>query len=164
MRKITYMSMFGVGYTECETLVLTCVDFRFCRKATDLVSWDGCHDLDLLTFPGGAKAITEENSRDTILQAIDTIEKVHKTKRIILINHVDCAACGGRAAFKSDAEEKDYHLERLKEASAILSARHPSMEIVTAFMDWDQLQPVYFDAEPAADPTLSSGQQVQSSL
>jgi carbonic anhydrase len=133
--------------TDCDTLVLTCVDFRFCRKAIELVSWAGCRDLDLLTFPGAAKAVVEENTRDAILQAIETIKRVHNTKRIILIDHVDCAACGGSAGFGSVTEEKAYHVDRLREAAAVLSEKHPSIEIIPAYMDWDQLQPLELTPE-----------------
>lgn len=89
-------------------------------------------DADLVSVAGAAKnllASADPSSSATARLQIKLSHDLHGISRVILMNHLDCGAYGGRAAFSSDEEEHARHVEDLKSARAWILAEYPSMEV-----------------------------------
>ena len=63
----------------------------------------------------------DPSSAATARLQIKLSHDLHGISRVILMNHLDCGAYGGRAAFASDEEEYSRHAEDLRSAARRLS-------------------------------------------
>jgi hypothetical protein len=138
---LNYVNFFRESGVECPNLVITCVDFRFRRQISELLSYSGCRDYDNISLPGASKSIIDQTTRDQTLQAIETCHRLHSTTRLAIIDHIDCGAYGGSAAFAGPEAEETFHIERLTEASEIVRAALP-IEVVPMYIDWRKLQTI----------------------
>lgn len=122
---------------HCDALVIHCIDFRFHEAIKNFLQNElGIKSYDLLTIPGAAKHLTAIGSaarRDGLLEDIGISLRLHEPKEIILINHSDCGAYGGRAAFVDEAAEEVTHRAALKGAATLLKNEFTSTSIKTYF-------------------------------
>lgn len=125
---------------HADAALMVCVDFRFREtylKAAKEVF--GLETFDLWTIPGVAKIFSapeEENFREIILTKIKKVSiDLHQIKKIILINHADCGAYGGRKYFANSVLEKEAHATDLKKAREILKNNFPDLEINLGYLD-----------------------------
>ena len=122
---------------HCDALVIHCIDFRFHEAIKNFLQNElGIKSYDLLTIPGAAKHLTAAGSaarRDGLLEDIGISIRLHEPKEIILINHSDCGAYGGRAAFSDEATEEAAHRAALEEATTLLKKQFTSTSIKTYF-------------------------------
>jgi carbonic anhydrase len=139
---MTYVNLHRYGSDTCENLVLTCIDFRFCKHVIETLSYTGYRDIDLLTMPGGSNAVLNETSRETVFRALDIVIPAHKVKRMIIVDHTDCLAYGGKAAHPTPDEEQTFHANVLRQARDIVQSKYPSLEIVLMYADWEKLTKV----------------------
>ncbi|MBI2841785.1 MAG: hypothetical protein HYX78_00125 [Armatimonadetes bacterium] len=135
----SYVNLFRNREALCENIVLTCVDFRFRKKAGELLPFAGYRDFDLLALPGASKAVLDEERRPVVFDALDICLRLHKVVRLIIIDHMDCGAYGGSAAFQNADEEVVFHTDRLREAGKIIRDRYPFLQVVPMYMGWDKL-------------------------
>jgi hypothetical protein len=142
MNTLNYVNFYREASPECKSLVITCVDFRFRKQLADLLCYGGCRDFDLITMPGASRTIINRSSRDAVCEAIALVRDIHFTERLLIIDHVDCGAYGGSAAFKTPEEEEAFHIERLKEATGVLCEQYAGLEIVPMYIDWQKLRTV----------------------
>lgn len=117
----------------CRTLVLHCIDFRL-GKAINAYLGKTNHlgDCDIVSVAGAAKDLVSpaaDASRDFILRQIDISKRLHNISRVILMNHTDCGAYGGRKAFASSEEEKNAHLGDMQKAQEYILTRHPDLSV-----------------------------------
>lgn len=118
---------------KCSNLVLHCIDFRFMRGIREYL--DACGftgDSDIVSMAGAAKNLLESadpSSAATARLQIKLSHDLHGISRVILMNHLDCGAYGGRAAFASDEEEYSRHAEDLRSARASIVSEYPSTEV-----------------------------------
>lgn len=133
---------FKKGEHDCEAAVIFCVDFRFWRETLNFLQEELKLDsFDLWTTPGCAKGILDEASGQIIKEKIKAVSAgLHHIKKIILVNHADCGAYGGRQAFPSIEEEKQTHLQDLTKAREMLQVELLDLEIVAAYADLDPEQ------------------------
>jgi carbonic anhydrase len=127
---------------RCDALVIHCIDFRFHEATRDFV-WQtlGLKSYDLLTIPGAAKHLTVAGSADRrrgLLEDIGISLELHKPTAIIVINHADCGAYGGVAAFTSTDAETVVHHAALREAAALLHEQFPNVSIQVAYARFHQ--------------------------
>lgn len=124
---------------HCDALVLHCIDFRFHGAIRSfLVNERHLASYDLLTIPGAAKHLTSAGSPERkkgLLEDIAISLRLHEPRQIVIINHVDCGAYGGRAAFSSEQEEASAHRAALAEAVATLQQNFPGKDIVGFLAD-----------------------------
>jgi carbonic anhydrase len=99
----------------------------------------GYNDFDLICLRGGSKAVIDESSRGAIFESIDAAIRLHGVKRVIIVDHIDCGAYGGSNIFANCSEEESFHLTRLNEATSIIRAVYPSLEVVSVYLDWEAL-------------------------
>jgi hypothetical protein len=88
--------------------------------------------LDLVTVAGGVKALVEEPDGPVasfLARHVDISRRLHSSRRVVLVNHTDCGAYGGQAAFATTGEEHERHAGHLREASRLLRARFPGLAV-----------------------------------
>ena len=113
----------------CEAILVHCMDFRLREDIYDYLRQQGLTSVcDNVSVAGGAGALVNKESQGFILKQIALSQKLHGIKKVILMNHTDCGAYGGKAAFKSEAEEKAKHQEDLNKAEEIVKKEFPELE------------------------------------
>ena len=70
-----------------------------------------------------------ESDREFILRQIDIARRLHGIEEVILMNHTDCGAYGGRSAFQNEIEEEEKHVLDMREAKTIVQARFPELKV-----------------------------------
>lgn len=125
----------------CSTLVLTCIDFRFQQSIHDWMESNSIMgDHDRVGIAGGVLNLThpeQEQYRSLILKQIEISWNLHHIKKIILINHEDCGAYGGKTAFGSDDQEFSKHQAELTQAMQFVKQKFPDIEVETYFARLD---------------------------
>jgi hypothetical protein len=130
---------------EASTLVISCVDFRtqdelerFLVKELGLQS-----DYDLVSLPGASLAFVEKKYKSwgvTISDTIDVLKKLHKIKRIVFVDHMNCGAyklIKGPALVTNPESEYKQHVKTLKEAKNKVKALFPDLEVYSFVMFLD---------------------------
>jgi hypothetical protein len=90
-----------------------------------------CGDADILSIAGAAKDLADANSAKHVMlmEHVALSQKLHKTSRVILMNHTDCSAYGGSAAFPDVQSERRVHEKDLKEAEVVLRKAFPGLHV-----------------------------------
>jgi carbonic anhydrase len=125
---------------QAQAIALFCMDFRFKDATLDFLKHDlGLVDLDIVVLTGASKNIAAkvvQTSMSDLLDFKTTIKqfelsaKLHGIKKIILIDHQDCEAYGGSAAFEESEKEREAHIVNLHKAKAILKEKFKDKEII----------------------------------
>lgn len=129
----------------CDNLVIRCMDFRFHARLAELLAQHfGVErfECDSLAGCGGSKAIIDEQWRAVIFQALDLAVPLHRVRRVIIVDHVDCGAYGGSGKFGDRRDEAQFHAERLREAREIVHRSYPQLEVALFYQDRDGITPV----------------------
>lgn len=130
------------GQHHCEAVVLSCIDFRFWSHIVEHIKNEfNISDFDFPSLPGAAKAINNKHndSAGLAMSCIDVPVRLHNVQKIIIINHADCGAYGGRANFGHDLEaELAFHKTELQLAKDALAEKYPDKEIITLFVQFDE--------------------------
>ena len=109
----------------CKALVIHCIDFRFGTAIKKYLEDKGLlGDIDIVSVAGAVK-----NNADFLIKQIDISKTLHDIKEVILMNHTDCGAYGGRKAFNSEGEERKKHFSDLKDAEARILEKFPELEV-----------------------------------
>ena len=139
---------------RCETLVIFCMDFRIPGdKLREVLTaaFSGQEKIapfDEIRIAGGAKAVTDKESRQTALAGIQIAVYKHSIGRIIIVNHHDCGAYGGISRFNgNETAERDFHSAELKKAEKIVidflaSIGKSNITINLAYLSATKLIPV----------------------
>lgn len=124
-----------------EVLAVSCIDGRFIKRTVDWLSEKTDGVFDFRTEIGATKAIIDcKSERDGLCNVIEISLRLHGIKELYLIDHVDCGAYGGSAKFASASEEKNFHIEKLNQASEILHQKYPNLEIKKVYVDWEEIE------------------------
>jgi len=113
----------------CSTALIRCMDFRLGPAIRDYMNANDLYgDCDIISVAGAAKDIAQ--ATDSYVEGLVHLSKrLHDTKTVLLMNHTDCGAYGGRAAFGSDEEERAKHLADMRTAKAKILAKQPEMNV-----------------------------------
>ena len=88
---------------HCKILAISCMDFRLTTSEFAFLQDEaGEYNYDLIKIPGGVLQLVNPKHpehREFILNAIRVSLDLHRAVRVILINHEDCGAYGGKKAF-----------------------------------------------------------------
>ncbi len=120
---------------HCEAVVVHCIDFRF-HDAIAKFLHDELKSYDIIAIAGAGKHLTHAGSPERqkgLLEDIGISLRLHDPKQIIIINHADCGAYGGRVAFASADAEHDAHAAAIREATDTLKKNFSDREIKTFF-------------------------------
>ncbi|MDP4007141.1 MAG: hypothetical protein Q8P55_00900 [bacterium] len=114
----------------CTGAVLQCMDFRLRRKLADaLEKHFPQEDYDLISIAGGVQDLLREDWREFVFKQFDLSRKLHEPSLIVLVQHEDCGAYGGTAAFGDFERELKAHQDEIRRARVLLEARYPETRI-----------------------------------
>lgn len=133
---------------EADACVVWCFDDRFFKLLKAFGKREGFAKIDLVKLAGGAKALASEGSseRDVVVNQIGTSIRLHGTKRVILMVHIDCGGYGGSKSFGYDHEKEfEHHTEELRKAATFLARPFPNLAIECFIADFDGLHEVLRD-------------------
>ena len=118
-----------------EAMVLSCMDPRFQPKVYEYLKKKKLTGkYSAFTITGSAIGVTHKKFKkwhSTFIDNLSTSIKLHKIKKVIVINHRDCGAAkivNGKKKFNSIIENK-IHRESFKKIKKILNNRFPSLKI-----------------------------------
>ena len=147
MRETSYNNPFRLGSLYCPNVLVRCADFRFHGALEATLAWPfipmgGGHSFASVGVPGGSRAIIDEDARKVVFAALDIALKRHEANRVIIADHLDCAAYGGSDLHQDPEEEERFHLGKLREAYRIVKAAYPRLEVVLLYQDWERIKEV----------------------
>ncbi|MFZ5910438.1 MAG: carbonic anhydrase [Chloroflexota bacterium] len=98
------------GHTT-DAIVVHCIDFRFQKYLDPWLSEHFGHDnFDRVSLAGGVFDFF------AVLRQVEISDRLHKIKKVVLVNHEDCGAYGKEgnyARHKADLEEAERKIEAL---------------------------------------------------
>lgn len=114
-----------------QAVALTCIDFRFRKALHEFFENElNLHAVDHKADAGGVQQLVEKGPvQDWILKNFQIAFTLHNVNKVILINHQDCGAFGGSAAFKSEEEEINFHETLLRHAASIVKSMFTDKEV-----------------------------------
>ncbi len=115
-----------------QAVALTCIDFRFRKALHDFFENElNLYAVDHMAIGGGVKQLIENEGelRDFIYKNFDIAVNLHKVNKVILINHQDCGAYGGTAAFQSPEVEITEQEVYLRHAVSAVHAKYPDKQV-----------------------------------
>ena len=128
MKKIFHFDSPAEQYVA-DAAVLCCFDYRINRAVRKFLKKQGIERVDMIVVAGGAKTLASPRNdfeQDFILEQVRMSIRLHKTERVLVMSHSDCATYGGLAQFKGDkAAEAEHHRGELLRAGELLTATLP---------------------------------------
>lgn len=108
-----------------EALIIRCIDYRFVTQSRKFKEDQGLKDkYDLLTFPGASKNI------HLLFDSIEVSNKLHRPKKIIIMDHEDCGAFGEKNSLED-------HRNSLKRAERLLNIVFPKIPVELYYIRFD---------------------------
>jgi hypothetical protein len=124
-----------------DAAVLCCFDQRIRLAVNKFLRRQSILRPDMIVVAGGAKTLASPRNdfeRDFILEQVRMSIRLHRTARMFLMSHSDCATYGGLAAFDGDRQrEADHHQEELQRAAELVKANFPELTIQCFFVNFD---------------------------
>ena len=118
-----------------EAMVLSCIDPRFqpkvykYLKAKNLIG-----KYSAFTIAGAAIGVTHQKFKkwhSTFWENLETSIKLHKIKKLIVINHKDCGAAkiANKEKIFNEAIENKIHKESFKNIKKTLKKKYPNLKV-----------------------------------
>ncbi len=124
-----------------DAAVLCCFDQRIRLAVHKFLHRKGILRPDMVVIAGGAKTLASPRNdfeRDFILEQVRMSILLHRTERVFLMSHSDCATYGGLAAFGGDhTREADHHKQELQRASQLINSRFPDINVECFFVTFE---------------------------
>lgn len=134
---------------SCQSLVLHCIDFRLGGAIKNYLSQNGLLDnCDIVSLAGAVKNLVSplsEADSDMVMRQIDISKRLHHISEVVLMNHTDCGAYGGRAAFANTEEEQRQHLADMDLAAEKIVARFPELKVKMVLVQIDDRGNISFN-------------------
>lgn len=109
------------------------MDFRFGEAIKKWLEENHLmNNCDLVALAGAAKNLVEPKEPtdpEVILRQIEISQRLHHISEVILMNHTDCGAYGGREAFESSEAELKRHQDDLIKARDLILQKFPDLEV-----------------------------------
>jgi hypothetical protein len=140
MRKIFHFDSSPDPYIA-DAAVLCCFDERIRHTVHKFLKREGILRPDMIIVAGGAKTLASPRNdfeRDFILEQVRMSILLHKSQRVFLMSHSDCATYGGLARFNGDRErESVHHQAELQRARDLIKERFPDVAIECFFVNFE---------------------------
>jgi hypothetical protein len=140
MRKVFHFDCSPDAYTA-DAAVLCCFDERIRHTVQKFLKHQGILRPDMVIVAGGAKTLASPRNdfeRDFILEQVRMSILLHKSPRVYLMSHSDCATYGGLAAFEGDRErESSHHKAELCRAADLIKQRFPDVNVECFFVTFE---------------------------
>jgi carbonic anhydrase len=121
-----------------DAAVLCCFDQRIRLAVYKFLQKRGILRPDMVVVAGGAKTLASPRNdfeRDFILEQVRMSILLHKTERVFLMSHSDCATYGGLAAFGGDPDkEARHHKQELGRAAELIRGKFPEVQVACFFI------------------------------
>jgi hypothetical protein len=95
----------------------------------------------MIVVAGGAKTLASPRNdfeRDFILEQVRMSILLHRTERVYLMSHSDCATYGGLAAFAGSHEkEAIHHKSELQRAARLVQEKFPGVRVECFFVNFE---------------------------
>lgn len=118
---------------DCKALIIHCIDFRFGSAIKKYLEENHLMDnCDIIAAAGAVKNLVAPISpfdREFILRQVEISHRLHHISQVILMNHTDCGAYGGRDAFDSTEAEHDQHVNDMQKAKEMIQAKFNDVDI-----------------------------------
>ncbi len=127
-----YSKFFDKKTKWCDSLVITCTDFRFTTATQEFINnrlgMKG--NYDYISIPGSIKNLLDRNTRDLVLNKFGVSVRLHHVKRVIILGHEDCSiGYGGTKNFKEPIDEYKTICKDLKKARTRMGIRFPHLKV-----------------------------------
>src|SRR5713226_9700774 len=124
-----------------DAAVLCCFDQRIRLAVNKFLQRQGILRPDMIVVAGGAKTLASPRNdfeRDFILEQVRMSVLLHRTGRVLLMSHSDCATYGGLAAFQGDLKlEAEHHRDELLRAAELLKENFPELSAECFFVNFE---------------------------
>jgi hypothetical protein len=121
--------------------VLCCFDQRIRLATNKFLQRQRIVRPDMIVVAGGAKTLASPRNdfeRDFILEQVRMSILLHRTQRVFLMSHSDCATYGGLAAFDGDrGREARHHEQELQRAAELVRVNFPAIDVNCFFVTFD---------------------------
>lgn len=118
---------------HCEALILHCIDFRFGKAIKKFLEENHLlDDCDIVSLAGSAKNLATPiapSYTEMVLKQIEISKRLHQISQVILMNHTDCGAYGGREAFENPEAEYNQHANDMKKAQELIVKKFPDLSV-----------------------------------
>jgi hypothetical protein len=132
---------------QADAAVLCCFDQRIRLATQEFLQRQGIARPDMIVVAGGARTLASPRNdfeRDFILEQVRMSIRLHRTQRMFLMSHSDCATYGGLAAFDGDQNrEAQHHHQELQRAAELVKANFPELTVACFFVNFDGVHAVY---------------------
>lgn len=133
----------------CKALLLHCIDFRFGEAIKNWLAENHLlNNCDIVSLAGAAKGLANPASPAepaVILRQIEISADLHKISQVILMNHTDCGAYGGREAFESGEAECNQQMKDLRRGQEIILEKFPELEVKLVLAKINPLGQISFE-------------------
>lgn len=140
MRKVFHFDSTPDPYIA-DAAVLCCFDERIRHTVQKFLKHQGVLRPDMIIVAGGAKTLASPRNdfeRDFILEQVRMSILLHKSPRVYLMSHSDCATYGGLAAFEGDRQrESSHHKGELCRAAELVKQRFPEVAVDCFFVSFE---------------------------
>jgi hypothetical protein len=123
-----------------DAAVLCCFDQRIRLAVYKFLQRQGILRPDMIVVAGGAKTLASPRNdfeRDFILEQVRMSILLHRTERVFLMSHSDCATYGGLAAFDGDpGKEALHHQQELRRAAQLIRERFSEARVECFFINF----------------------------
>lgn len=134
---------------QCKSLILHCMDFRLGEAIKNWLNENHLlNNCDIVSLAGATKGLAgDTGSKETeiILKQIEISASLHGINQIILMNHTDCGAYGGRDAFESTEVEYHAHVQDMEKARGVIAKKYPDLEIKLVLAKMNPLGQISFE-------------------
>ena len=124
-----------------DAAVLCCFDQRIRLAVYKFLRKKGILRPDMVVVAGGAKTLASPRNdfeRDFILEQVRMSILLHRTERVFLMSHSDCATYGGLAAFGSNSEKEAlHHQQELCRAALLVREKFPEIRTECFFVTFE---------------------------
>jgi len=140
MQKIFHFDSASEPYAA-DAAVLCCFDQRIRLAVNKFLQRQGILRPDMIVVAGGAKTLASPRNdfeRDFILEQLRMSILLHRTERVLLMCHSDCATYGGLAAFQGDLKlEAEHHRGELLRAAELVNEDFPGLSAECYFVNFE---------------------------
>lgn len=125
------------------------MDFRFGEAIINWLKKKGLiNNCDIVSLAGASRGLVNPKNPaepEIILRQIEISSNLHKISQVILMNHTDCGAYGGRDAFASSEAEFSQHVGDMCEAKKIILQKFPELKVKIVLAKINPLGQITFE-------------------
>ena len=118
---------------HCQAALIRCIDFRLNTAIDSWLEKQGLKDsCDIISIAGVGKTIAadpESPEAKYLLEQIRISVDLHQIKTVYIMQHTDCGAYGGHAAFTDEEEELKTYLSTREKVVEIIKQKWPNLEV-----------------------------------